>query len=227
MHRFLFGTTSALLGFALLGFTASPAASVTNEWQTLFDGHDLAAWKPLKKPATERVAWVVEDGTIAWRKGCGDLVTREQYGDFELELEWKISAGGNSGIMFRVDEAGEKPWHSGPEVQLLDNARHKNGTNPLTTSGAIYDLIAPARAAERPVGEWNRLRLRVQGTELRCWMNGQQVIDVVIGGAAWNAQVAKSKFAPFPNFGRTPQGHILLQDHSNPVWFRAIRIRRL
>lgn len=217
----------AVLGGALLHLAAFSAAATTGEWQVLFDGRDLAAWKTLHKPAEEPVGWMVKDGVITWRKGCGDLITRAQYSDFELELEWKISAGGNSGIMFRVDEAGEKPWHSGPEVQLLDNSGHKNGRNPLTTSGSIYDLMAPAQAAELPVGEWNHLRLRVQGADLRCWINDEQVLDVVIGSDAWNAQVAKSKFAPFPGFGRTPQGHILIQDHSNPVWFRAIRIRRL
>lgn len=211
-----------LAGLGLIGIRAAPG-----DWQVLFDGRDFSAWKTLQKPADVPVGWVIEDGAMASRKGCGNLVTRDEFADFELELEWKISAGGNSGLMFRVDESGEKPWHTGPEVQILDDARHKDGKFPNRVAGSLYDLLAPARAAARPVGEWNQVRLRAQGPSIRCWLNGELVIDAEIGSPAWNELVAKSKFAPFPRFGRVPQGRVLLQDHGDPVWFRAIRIRRL
>ena len=213
--------------FTHLLLLALPVSAMAVEWQTLFDGKDLSAWKTPQKPADVPVDWAIEDGVLAWRKDCGNLVTREKFADFELELQWKISEGGNSGVMFRVDEALEKPWHTGPEVQVLDNAKHKDGRNPVTSAGSIYALYAPSQAAARPVGEWNRLRMRVKGPRITVWLNDVQVNDAATDSEDWKTRVTKSKFAPFPQFGRTTTGYILLQDHSNPVWFRDIRIRRL
>ncbi|MBL9215045.1 MAG: DUF1080 domain-containing protein [Opitutaceae bacterium] len=195
-------------------------------WEVLFDGRDLAAWQAYGKPSGH-VGWVVEEGTLASRPKCGDLVSRELYGDFELELEWRISPGGNSGVMFRVDDSGPQPWHTGPEMQVLDDQRHKDGKSPLTSAGALYALYAPARAAAKPVGEWNAVRIRAQGARLQFWLNGVPTVDVEIGSADWNARVAASKFADKPRFGRVAAGRILLQDHKDPVWYRNIRIRRL
>jgi len=197
------------------------------EWQTLFDGKDLSAWKTYGKPADAPIAWVVENGVLAWRKGCGNLATQETFRDFELELEWKISPGGNSGVMFGVDESGSKPWHTGPEIQVVDDSTHRDGKNPLTSAGALYSLYAPAKPAAKPVGEWNALRVQVKAGHVQCWLNGQAVVDATIGSEDWNARVAKSKFAPFREFARVPDGRILLQDHNDPVWYRNIRIRRL
>jgi hypothetical protein len=212
------------LAAVLLACTGTVMAG---EWQTLFDGTDVSAWKTLGKPADAPIAWGIEDGALAWKKGGGNLITKEQFGDFELELEWKISTGGNSGLMFGVDEKDARPWHSGPEIQILDDSRHKDGKNTLTSSGALYALYAPAKRAAKPVGEWNTLRLRVQGGRIESWLNGQQVVDARIGSDDWNVRVAKSKFAPYKQFARVSPGRILLQDHSDPVWFRNIRIRRL
>lgn len=207
---------------------AVPAAvCASGEWQSLFAGNDLSAWKTYGKPAGEPVAWVIEGGALAWRKGAGNLVTRETFGDFELELEWKISPGGNSGVMFGVDEKGDKHWHSGPELQILDDSKHRDGGNPLTRSGALYALYAPAKPAAKAVGEWNAMRLKVQAGRVQSWLNGALVVDAQIGSDDWNARVAKSKFAPFKQFARVREGRIVLQDHNDPVWFRNIRIRRL
>jgi hypothetical protein len=214
------------LPLAVITLTASAPARAA-EWQTLFDGKDLSAWKVYGKPPDAPITWAVEDGVLAWRKGGGNLATKETFRDFELELEWKISPGGNSGVMFGVDESSDKPWHTGPEIQVVDDSKHRDGKNPLTAAGALYSLYAPARAAAKPVGEWNALRVRVQAGHVQCWLNGQAVVDATIGSDDWNARVAKSKFAPFRNFARVPAGRILLQDHNDPVWYRSIRIRRL
>lgn len=197
------------------------------EWQALFDGKSTAAWRTLGKPADAPVSWRVEDGALSWVKGGGNLATRETYANFELELEWKISAGGNSGVLFRVDPAAARPPFSGPEIQILDDTTHKDGRSPLTSSGALYALYAPKTAAAKPAGSWNQLRLRVQGGRVQSWLNGSLTVDAEIGSRDWNERVATSKFSPHPEFAQTPAGVIVLQDHSNPVWFRAIRIRRL
>lgn len=208
-------------------FAAGVSTALAGEWQTLFDGRDLSAWRVFGKPAGAPVTWAVENGTLAWRKDGGNLMTRESFADFELELEWKISPGGNSGIMFRVDPTSDKPPQTGPEIQVLDDAKHKDGKNPLTSAGALYAMYAPSKPMARPVGEWNTLRLRVQGNRVQNWLNGEPVVDVEMGTAEWQARFAKSKFARFPNYGRIPSGPILLQDHGDAVWFRNIRIRRL
>jgi hypothetical protein len=211
-----------------MGILVFAGASVVHagEWQSLFNGGDFSAWKIYSKPADAPIGWAVEEGAIAWRKGAGDLVTKETYRDFELELEWKISPGGNSGVMFGVAEISGKPWHTGPEIQVVDTT-HRDGRNPLTAPGALYSLYAPMKAAVKPAGEWNTMRTRVQKGRVQNWLNGELVVDATIGSEDWNARVAKSKFAPFGQFARVTEGRILLQDHNNPVWFRSIRIRRL
>lgn len=207
---------------------ASGAMVHAAEWKTLFDGKDLAAWKVYGKPAEAPVTWAVEEGRVlAWRKGGGSIATKDTFGDFELELEWKLSAGGNSGIMFGVDEKSDKPWHSGPELQLLDDSKHRDGKNALTASGALYALYAPLKAAAKPIGEWNTHRVVVKDGRIQSWLNGELVVDAKVGNDDWNARVAKSKFAPFRQFAKVSPGRVLLQDHGDPVWFRAIRIRRL
>lgn len=214
----------ACLGASLVLLTASVRAA--DDWQALFDGQDLSAWRTLARPDSTP-AWKIEDGTLAWSLKCGDLATKQEFGDFELELEWKISPGGNSGILFRVDASGAKPWHTGPEMQVLDDARHKDGKSPLTSAGSLYALYPPAKAAAKPVGEWNSVRIRVKGSRIDYWLNGENVISVEVGSADWTTRVAASKFAPFARFGRTSQGRIVLQDHGDPVWFRNIRIRKI
>ena len=133
--------TGVLLAASFL--FASPCGAAAGEWQALFDGKSTAAWRTLGKAADAPVTWRVEEGALAWVKGGGNLATRETYADFELELEWKISPGGNSGVLFRVDPAAARPPMSGPEIQILDDSTHKDGRSPLTSAGALYALYAP------------------------------------------------------------------------------------
>jgi hypothetical protein len=196
------------------------------EWVSLFDGTSIAHWRGFKM-ATVPDGWQVVDGAIT-RVGAGaDLVSREQYRDFEFEFEWKLPPGGNSGVMFRVTEDLERTYHSGPEFQILDNALHADGRNPLTSVGANYALHAPTRDASRPVGEWNQGRLVVNGTHVQHWLNGEKVVDYRLGTAEWAALVKASKFNEWPRYGREPQGYIVIQDHGDRVQFRNLRIRRL
>lgn len=225
---FLARVTLATAVIPLIAAVATAAgATRTAEWQTLFDGTNLSAWKIYGEADDAPITWGVEGGVLAWKKGAGNLATKEKFSDFELELEWKISPGGNSGVMFGVNEDSDKPWHSGPELQILDDAKHRDGQNPLTRTGALYSLYPPAVSAAKPVGEWNAMRVKVQGGHVQCWLNGQQTVDAQMNGEDWNARVKKSKFAPFKQFGRGREGRILLQDHNESVWFRNIRVRRL
>jgi hypothetical protein len=216
----------AIAAISLCGLFGAGAAA-GSEWMDLLAGDSLVAWKPYGKPADTPVAWSVEQGMLTWKKAAGHIVTKETFADFELELEWKISAGANSGVMFGVDEAGDKPWHSGPEIQILDDAKHRDGSNPATACGALYALYPPAKRTAKPPGEWNALRVRVQAGQVQAWLNGERVVEARIGSEDWNARVAKSKFAPFRQFAKVSPGRILLQDHGDPVWFRNVRVRRL
>jgi len=169
----------------------------------------------------------VIDGTIT-RAGAGvDLVSKEQYTSFEFEFEWKVPPGGNSGVMFHVSEDLERPYHTGPEYQILDNARHADGKNPLTSAGANYALHAPAKAAARPVGEWNQGRLLVNGAHVEHWLNGVKVVDYELWTPAWTALVKGSKFNEWPDFGKKTTGHLVLQDHGDRVQYRNLRVRRI
>ena len=154
-------------------------------------------------------------------------MTREKFGDFELELEWKISPGGNSGVMFGVDESSDKAYHTGPEIQILDDSGQKTSKNPLYLAGAIYALYPPLTHPVKRAGEWNALRVRVERNRIQAWLNGALTADATIGSEDWTARVKKSKFAAFPKFAKVRDGSIVLQDHSRPVWFRNIRIRKL
>jgi hypothetical protein len=207
--------------------TETPAG----EWEVLFDGTDLSQWRGYQRQDVP-ASWRVENGVLAFvpaqdRAQRGDLVTREQFGDFELELEWRISEGGNSGIMYRVSESEPAPWHTGPEMQVLDDERHQDGQIDSHRAGALYDLIVPPANIARPVGEWNQVRIRVQGNRIQQWLNGQSTADVEIGSEEWNRLLAASKFSDMPTFASQSRGHIVLQDHDDPAWYRTIRIRRL
>lgn len=207
---------------------ASASSACAQEWRPLFNGTDLSSWRGYKDtPAPTK--WRVEDGAIALgaEGSGGDLVTSEAFGDFELELEWKVSEGGNSGIMYFVQELGAAPytWSTGPELQVLDDARHPDGKLESHRAGALYDMIAPSKPTAKPVGEWNKVRIVVRGGRIEHWLNGEKVVDTQYGDAHWKGLIAASKFKSMPDFAKVPRGRIALQDHGDKVWFRNIRIR--
>ncbi len=172
----------------------------------------------------------MRDGTIVFTPGegsGGDLITVDRFSSFELELEWMVEEGGNSGIFFRVTEDHAYPWESGPEMQVLDNARHVDGQSPLTSAGSNYALHGPPEDVSHPPGEWNAVRILVDGDHVEHWLNGVKVVQYTLGSPAWEALVRASKFNEMPDYGRAPTGHIGLQDHGDPVRFRNIRIREI
>lgn len=157
----------------------------------------------------------------------GDIVTRVQFTDFELELEWKISPRGNSGVFFRANEGTLRIYENAAEMQVLDNAGHPDGRNALTSAGSNFALHAVLRDATRPLGEWNRVRLVARGSHVEHWLNGVKVVEYELWSDDWKAKVAASKFAEWPTYGRARRGHIGLQDHGNVVSFRQIRVREI
>jgi len=195
-------------------------------WRLLFDGRGMEHWRGFRKDECP-AGWQVVDGTICRAERAGDIITRQQFDDFELQLEWKSTGGGNSGVFFRVSEDGEAVWHTGPEMQILNDAVHKDGQTPETRAGSNYALHAPAKDVCKPAGQWNHVRILADGPHVEYWLNGEQVVEYEVGSDDWQRRVAASKFAKFPHYGRLPTGHIALQDHNDPVWFRNIKIRPL
>ena len=206
-------------------------------WHWLFDGSDLHHWREFNRAGPISPAWIVEDGVLAFlpeRKTSPDpvgIITKEQFGDFELELEWRISSGGNSGIFFHVTEHEglERPSRTGLEMQILDNDGHRDAAYPNRTAGAAYDLYAPSRTVTRPVGEWNLVRIVSVGGLVEYWLNGERIVEFDRDSEDWRQRFDASKFSDpgFEYLGVARRGHIGLQDHADPVFFRNVRIRRL
>lgn len=157
----------------------------------------------------------------------GDLITREQFTDFEFEIEWKVSAGANSGIFFRANEGTGAIYENSAEMQVLDNTGHPDGRTPITSASSNFALHAPVRDVTRPVGEWNAARLVVRGAHVEHWLNGVKVVEYELWTDEWKAQVAASKFRAWPTYALGRRGHLGLQDHGNLVSFRRMRVREI
>ncbi len=207
-------------------------------WTLLFDGTSTRGWH---KYGGEPVgaAWKVKDSTLFldasekkdWqsREG-GDIVTDEEFSNFHLKLEWKIDTSGNSGIMFNIFEDSVKyewPWHTGPEIQILDNAAHADAKITKHRAGDLYDLISTSKEVAKPALEWNHAEIRSQNGKLEIFLNGENVVSTTMWDDNWKKMIAGSKFKAMPDFGTFKSGRIGLQDHGNTVWFRNIKIRRL
>jgi hypothetical protein len=195
-------------------------------FRLLFDGSSTRGWRGYRQPSMP-AGWGAVDGALTRVSQTSDIITIDQFDNFELQLEWQISPGGNSGIMYRVTEAGEESYHTGPEFQVLDNAGHADGKNPLTSAGSDYALYAPVRDVTVPVGGWNSVRLIVDGNHVEHWMNDVKLLEYELGSSDWLERVNASKFNEWPQYGKAPKGHIALQDHGDRVAFRNIRIRTI
>jgi len=210
-------------------------AEIKKGWKLLFDGSTLTGWKTYNR-TDMATSWSVKDGAIFLdaKKGRseiakGDLVTLEDYDDFELSLEWKISECGNSGIMYRIveDPKYKQPYLTGPEMQVLDNKCHPDAKIITHRSGDFYDVMASKTENVKPAGEWNAVRIIMKGYKLEQWQNGVKQIKLTLGSDEINAIVEKSKWKNQKDWGKALIGKIGLQDHGDPVWFRNIKIRSL
>jgi len=203
--------------------------TMADEWITLFDGTGFDHWRGYKQDAMPE-GWVLDgDAMYASTPDAGmDVVTRDTYTNFELELEWKVEENGNSGIMWHVDEAaGDYPWMTGPEYQLLDDAAFNDGQIGKNSAGSNYDVQAPSEAVTRPAMEWNEARIVVNGPHVEHWLNGVLVVEYEKGSEAHQAAVAQSKWTGYDDYGTTSTGHIAFQGDHGAVWFRNIRIKPL
>ena len=197
-------------------------------WRPLFDGATLAGWR-IYHGGAPTSGWQVQDGTIVRVAGpaVGDLVTSETFANFDLALDWKVTPGGNSGIIYRVDDSGDATYMTGPEMQVLDDERHLDGKSALTSAGAVYGLYPAPRGVVKPAGEWNAARILVNGNHVEHWLNGKRMGQYELGSTEWMDKVKASKFDAWKGYGRYQTGRIALQDHGDVVSFRNIRIRVL
>jgi hypothetical protein len=207
----------------------------TSEWEILFDGTSFDQWRGYLSDEMHP-EWTIEDGAMAFTpgaKGGKNIISKGKYTNFILSLEWKISEAGNSGIFWGVHEDAAFPeaYETGPEIQVLDNAKHPDAkvANGTHTAASLYDMIAPPQDLTKPAGEWNLCVLEVNhNTNLgKVSLNGTELFTFPVHGVDWDAMVAKSKFKDWKGFGKYQTGHIGLQDHSDKVWYRNIKIKEL
>jgi len=215
--------------------TEDTKAEETSEWISLFDGSNFDQWRGYLSEEMYP-EWIIEDGAMAFTpgsKGGKNIISKNQYTNFILSLEWKISEGGNSGIFWSVheDESFPEAYQTGPEIQVLDNERHPDakaggGTH---TAGSLYDMIAPSADVTKPAGEWNLCVLEVNHkTNMgKVTLNGTELFTFPVHGSEWDQMVATSKFKDWKGFGKFQTGHIGLQDHSDKVWYQNIKIKKL
>ncbi|MBK6478891.1 MAG: DUF1080 domain-containing protein [Saprospiraceae bacterium] len=209
-----------------------------NGWKLLFDGTSTAGWHRYGG-APIGPAWKASDGSLmldasnkeGWQSnGGGDIVTNEEYENYHLKIEWKIDTCGNSGIIFGVHEDTVKydyVWHTGPEMQVLDNACHPDAKIIKHRAGDLYDLISSSVETVRPALEWNQAEIVSNAGALDLYLNGQKVVSTHTNDAAWKKLIAGSKFKSMKDFGSFAKGGISLQDHGHTVWFRNIKIKSL
>lgn len=211
-------------------------------WELLFDGKTTKGWRGYNKDSFPSKGWVIEDGSLKVQGtgageagGGGDIIYDEEFKDFELSLEWKISEGGNSGIFYLAQEVeGDRIFKSAPEMQVLDNDRHpdaKLGKDGNRQAGSLYDLIPAKPQNAKPVGEWNKISIIVYRGTVEHNQNGENVVEYHLWTDEWKEMVANSKFKDWENFlntgGEDKKGYIGLQDHGDDVWFRNIKIKKL
>lgn len=234
MIRSLFLRT--VLPVALVALSTSLAAQTTRTpntltasergagWQLLFDGHSTSAWRGYKSD-TMPSGWRAEAGTLTKSGSTGDIVSRAEYGDFDLRLEWKLEKGGNAGIFYHGTEEYPKIYWTAPEYQLLDDANAPDGQSRLTSAGAAYGLYPSTAGIVHPAGEWNTTRIVVKGRHVEHWLNGTKLLEYTLQSPDWVAKVAASKFSKWPHYGLSDRGHLAIQgDHDGALSLRNIRI---
>ncbi|MCB0584663.1 MAG: DUF1080 domain-containing protein, partial [Phaeodactylibacter sp.] len=209
-------------------------------WKLLFDGKSTNGWHSWKRK-TPGSSWIIEDGALKINavrqpdgslkaEDGGDLVTDQEYENYELRLEWKISPCGNSGIIFNVIEAEQYdyPWQTGPEMQIIDNTCHPDARIESHRAGCLYDLVPVKYETVKPSGEWNKVRLIIRDGKSQFWLNGRRVVDFEMFTGEWARMIQNSKFRDMPDFGKARKGRICLQDHQDAAaWFRNIKIREI
>ena len=195
-------------------------------WRLLFDGHSTVGWRGWQMDSMPS-GWGVREGALTRVRPAADIITTEKFRNFELSLEWNVAPKGNSGIFYRASEDDDAIYWTAPEMQVLDDAGHPDGQSRLTAAGADYGLYPSPAGVVKPAGEWNQVRILVDGNHVEQWLNGVKVVEYELGSPDWEAKVKASKFATHPRYGRNAEGYIGLQEHEYRVAFRNIKIRVL
>ncbi len=217
--------TLAVLGCVSASVVGADQSSAPGTWRSLLEDHGASAWRGWKEPGLP-AGWRVEGGVLSKDGKVDDLVTNDTFGNFELELEWKIGKAGNSGIFYRGTREYDHIYWSAPEYQLLDDANTEDGKSRLTAAGSDYALYGAAAGVVLPFDHWNKSRLVVKGNHVEHWLNGRKVVEYDLKSPDWKSRVAASKFAAYPNYGLAPSGLIGLQgDHPGALAIRGLRIR--
>jgi 3-keto-disaccharide hydrolase len=218
---------AAITHSTIRSVSASPQSAKAPSWRVLFDGTSLDAWRGYKSDKVPP-GWKIVDRTLAKDGRVEDIVSKDEFGDFELEMDWKIGEAGNSGIFYRGTEEYEHIYWSAPEYQLLDDVKASDNKTRLTCAGAAYAIYPSPPGHLKPVGEWNTARIVARGPHVEHWLNGFKLLEYELGSPDWEAKVKASKFVEWPHYGRAPRGHIAMQgDHEGALAFRNIRIREL
>jgi len=213
-------------GFCLVFILSFKTEIHQDSWVNLFDGTHLDNWRTYQCDCISQ-GWTIESGDLVRSGPARDLITKEKYQDFILELSWKISKGGNSGIILRANENHQYAFMSGIEMQILDDQLHADGESPLTSAGAVYGLFPNNTEMISRDNHWYKVRIEAIGTNIKFYLEGILINDIRIGSPAWNESIQRSKFSGLANYGLLSKGNIVLQDHGDKVSFRDIRILAL
>jgi hypothetical protein len=215
-----------LAGALMIPNTLAPVEAA-DQWRKLFDGKSLDAWRGYKDTPVPS-GWKVADGALVKDTPVADIVSKDEFGDFELELEWRIGEAGNSGVFYRGAEEYDHIYWSAPEYQLLDDAKASDNKTRLTCAGAAYALYPSPAGHLKPIGQWNATRIVARGAHVEHWLNGVKLVEYELWSPDWEAKVKESKFKDWPNFGRAKRGHFALQgDHEGSLGFKNIRVREI
>ncbi len=237
MKKYFISTAAALL-FVIAGTSFKPATNKTEpvkgKWISLFDGSSLKGWHGFNKTGVIQ-NWTIEDGAMVCLGAAadahgGDIVTDAAYQNFELKWEWKISKGGNSGVMYHVLEGAkyEAPYQTGPEYQLIDDIDFPEKLEDWQKTGADYAMyLTNANKKLKPVGEWNTSKIIFNNGHVEHWLNGKKIVQFTAWDADWTKKKTEGKWKNFPDYGSAKKGLIALQDHGNKAYFKNIMIRVL
>jgi len=213
--------------------TVNQTQQGSHPWEILFDGTSFDNWRGYNTDSMYP-EWTIKDSAMVYtpgKYGGKNIITKKEYTNFILSLEWKISEGGNSGIFWGVfeDPKYKEAYQTGPEIQVLDNEKHADGKVAVHRAGALYDMLAPKHDVVKPAGEWNTCVIKIDHKNNIgvVTLNGTEIEEFPVEGSKWDDMVAHSKFATWEGFGKHQTGHIGLQDHGNKVWYRNIKIKTL